>query len=164
MSGRGRYWSVGFAIAAVILAAFAHRSIKNELASRRSCTLGQVSKMTGLRFPSSAKLLDSQYNGLTAWRLGARVVMARADVNKFLASLPKARKISSRDQLGVSDDLISMRLPWLTPNTAHQFIAARFDGIEEDAYGHNAYKRLSVFADTEDPKIATACIFCESEW
>ncbi len=112
-----------------------------------------ISMLTSLRFPSSAKLVNSRYDKSMSpgGNLRAVVGIDRADVEPFVGSLSLKRPISRDDRSEITRRKNYSLAPWWNPDSAHEFLAA---DVDEDAV-HSALKLL---VGLDDPRRAVIYI------
>ncbi len=117
--------------------------------------LDQISKMTTLEFPESAKLLRSDYGkSAPGPRLIALVEMSRADAEAFITSAVSQRtdrcSVSETDRLGVLNNLTDgRRVPeWWNPDSAKRFLAMSVNTSVEE--GPATFARVLASLDDGD--------------
>lgn len=110
-----------------------------------------ISKLTSLRFPSSTKLVNSQYDKslCPGGNLYAVVEIDRADVEPFVESLSLKRPTSRTDRLEIGWG--GSRPTWWNPDSAHEFLAA-----DVDEYG--VHSTLKLLVGLDDPRRAVIYI------
>ena len=87
-------------------------------------SLSEISEVTGLQFPASAKLVHGQNTSFEDSFYTAKVEMNRADLDKFLASVPSQRSESRTDRKGISNESV-YGATWWDPDSNKHFIAIR---------------------------------------
>ena len=92
-------------------------------------SLSEISKLTGLRFPAGAKLVHGQNTSFEDSGITAKIEMNRADLGKFLASVPSQRAESRTDRLGITDGIVADGLTWWDPDSSKHFIAIRIERL-----------------------------------
>lgn len=103
---------------------------KEEMLQERSPSLAEISALTGLRFPSNAKLSRS-----SLWRLRsdstliAKIELGKSDVKAFRKTLPFRADMSGKDRLGVQNAPVFLGKgpSWWDPDSAHRFVALSAD-------------------------------------
>ena len=121
--------------------------------------LAQVSAHTSLQFPPNAKLMGSSYVRWQGFSLRATVELDHADVESFLASVPRPCEVAKEDRsfltFGFED---TQHMPsWWNPYAAQKFIAANYqwhspDGSRNEKDHH--WEVLELLIDLDNPQRA----------
>lgn len=114
----------------IVLAALIVLLVGLKIAKMGHMPLEQVTRITTLQFPASAKLLHSSYaKSEQGDRLMALIEMTRADAQTFITSAVSQKtdrcSVSDTDRLGVVNDLGDGRKApeWWNPDSASRFLA-----------------------------------------
>ncbi|MHB0913314.1 MAG: hypothetical protein ACYC2Y_07705 [Armatimonadota bacterium] len=94
--------------------------------------LWQVERVTSIRFPHSAKLLNSYGRFFLEVDVLAKVEMDKSDVDSFIKSLPVPMKLSSDTNQTIR--LRNHTLEWWDPSTAKQFKLGHYEKPSEGSY------------------------------
>jgi len=88
-------------------------------------SLHEVSQLTSLQFPPSARLVESRLYTWLSQELLSNVEIDRAEVDPFVEALPPQSEISHTSKLGITNDIYGHNElpPWWNPNSAKTFIA-----------------------------------------
>ncbi len=162
---RSRWRCCGcIALVVLLLAAyFAYWMWSRAFGVRSNPDLKSISELTSLEFPPSSRLEESQSLAWQGWELRAKVELDRADVHTFLDAFPSPHKESSRDRLGVTNDMAGSmmsvrdrRMRWWDPDSASTFTAATAKLDDGDTT-----KELRVLVALDDPKYAVIYVQCD---
>jgi len=109
-------------------------------------SLGEIAKLTGLRFPSSSKLVHGQNRSFEDSDLVAKIRINITELNKFIASLPPNRSVSRTDRLFIGNRTYS-DVKWWNPDSSQRFIAIK-------AKGRHHAEQFNILIDLDDPQFA----------
>ena len=130
--------------------------VANPMASYEgNISLKEISDITGIKFPPTAKLLHGKNTGFADTTLDAELEIDRADVDSFVRSAKSAHAtpgkdkvlISHKDRLGISNDKDGAS-SWWKPDSCQRFIAITADR----AWDHS--ESVSILIGLDNPKHA----------
>lgn len=125
--------------------------------------LAQISAHTSLQFPPNARLVGSSFSTWLDYSLNATIELAHADVESFLASVPRPYEVSKEDRYFLSLDFEEpWRMPsWWNPDAAQKFIAVKYEWMSPDGSRNERGiwdETLELLIDLDHPKRAVLYI------